>query len=125
MAGRIIIIIASTIIFIWGVAHIIPVNSVVQGFGDISRDNQRIITMEWIAEGITLCFIAVLVTAVNILGNNHNTSLIVYRLSAGMLTVMAVLTLFTGAKTPIVPIKICPAVKTLVAILLVMGSIFK
>jgi len=122
MTSRIFIVIASAIIFIWGVAHIIPVNSVVQGFGDISRDNQRIITMEWIAEGLTLCFIGVLVSAVNIWGSNNNTSLIVYRFSAGMLIVMAALTLFTGAKTPIIPIKICPAVKTLVAIMFITGS---
>jgi hypothetical protein len=30
----------------WGVAHLFPTRNVVKGFGDISLDNQRVITME-------------------------------------------------------------------------------
>jgi hypothetical protein len=59
------------IITVWGIAHIIPVKSVVKGFGQISQDNRRIITMEWIAEGLTLCFIGVLVLLVTIMGGGH------------------------------------------------------
>ncbi|MEJ2738796.1 MAG: hypothetical protein P8105_02990, partial [Dehalococcoidia bacterium] len=47
---------------------------------------------------------------------------IVYRISAAMLLVMAVWTLTTGARTSILPIKICPAVKTIVAVLFLAGS---
>jgi hypothetical protein len=32
---------------VWGVAHLLPTKNVVKGFGDISLDNQRVITMEW------------------------------------------------------------------------------
>jgi hypothetical protein len=39
-----------------------------------------------------------------------------------MLIVMAILTGFTGARTSIVPIKICPFVKTVVAILFFLGT---
>jgi hypothetical protein len=31
---------------LWGVAHLFPTKAVVEGFGDISVDNRRIITME-------------------------------------------------------------------------------
>ena len=51
----------SILIFIWGAAHIFPVKSIVKGFNKDSKDNILIITMEWIAEGISLCFIGVLV----------------------------------------------------------------
>ena len=50
----------SAIIFTWGVGHLIPTRSVVTGFGDLTPDSRRIITMEWMAEGLTLCFIGVL-----------------------------------------------------------------
>ena len=79
--------------------------------------------MEWIAEGLTLCFIGLLVLFVTILeGSQNSASLIVYRASASMLISMAGLTLFTGARTSIVPIKICPFVKTAVAALFFVGS---
>lgn len=113
----------SAIIILWGIGHIIPTKSIVAGFGAVSRDNKLIITMEWIAEGLTLCFIGVLVLTVTIFSETQSlVSGIVYRVSAAMLLIMAVLTLVTGAKTSIVPIKICPFVKTLVAILFIVGS---
>jgi len=116
--------IGSALITVWGIAHIIPTKNVVKGFGTISDDNKRIITMEWVAEGLTLCFIGLLVLFVTVLENSQdNVSLIVYRASAGMLIVMAGWTALTGARTPIVPIKICPFVKTIVAILFILGSV--
>ena len=39
-----------------------------------------------------------------------------------MLMVMAGLTLATGAKTRIIPIKVCPVIKALAAVLLYLGS---
>jgi hypothetical protein len=114
----------SAIITLWGIAHIVPTKNVVNGFGTISEDNKRIITMEWVAEGLTLCFIGLLVLFITILGDSQNdTSLIVYRASAAMLIAMAGWTAITGARTPIVPIKICPFVKTVVAILFILGSV--
>ena len=116
--------IGSAIIIVWGIAHIIPTRSVVKGFGEISEDNTKIITMEWAAEGITLCFIGVLVLLVTVIGGSQGAvSALVYRISAGMLVVMAVWTALTGARTSIIPIKICPFVKTAVAILFVLGSL--
>lgn len=116
--------VGSAIIFVWGIAHIIPTRSVVKGFGEISEDNTKIITMEWAAEGITLCFIGVLVLLVTAIGGSQSAvSALVYRISAGMLVVMAVWTALTGARTSVIPIKICPFVKTAVAILFVLGSL--
>jgi hypothetical protein len=47
----------------WGIAHLFPTKSVVKGFGDISADNRKIITMEWIIEGVSLIFIGALIAA--------------------------------------------------------------
>ena len=124
MAGQILLYTGKILITLWGIAHIVPTKSIVKGFGDISLDNKRIITMEWIAEGLALCFIGLLVLLVTISGGSPDSvSIIVYRLAALILIVMAGLSLFTGARTSIVPIKICPWVKTAVAILFIAGSI--
>lgn len=124
MMSDILLYIGSTIIALWGIAHIATTKSIVKGFGEISTDNRRIVTMEWIAEGLTFIFIGVLVLLVTILGESHNSvSLIVYRASTVMLITMAVLTLFTGARIAIVPMRLCPIVKVVVMILFFLGSV--
>ncbi|MFC1985038.1 hypothetical protein ACFLT4_03345 [Chloroflexota bacterium] len=116
--------IGSIIITLWGIAHIIPTKPIVRGFGEISEDNKKIITMESIAEGLTLCFLGVLVLLVTALAGSQNpAAFIVYMASAVMLLVMAGLTLLTGARTSIVWYKICPVVKTIVAVLFLLGSV--
>ena len=124
MISDILLYVGAGVITLWGIAHIIPTKSVVNGFGQISQDNKRIITMEWVAEGLTLCFIGLLVLFVTLWGGSQNeASAIVYRTCAAMLVVMAILTASTGARTSILPIKICPAVKIAVAILFILGTV--
>lgn len=116
--------IGSGVIILWGIAHLIPTKSIVKGFGKISEDNKKILTMETIAEGFTLCFIGVLVLLVTLLaGYEAEAANIVYLASAVMLLVMALLTTLTGARTVLLPYKICPAVKTIVAVLFILGSV--
>ena len=123
MAANILLYVGSIITIGWGTAHIIAAKAVVKGFGDISGDNKKFILMEWVAEGLTLCFIGALVLLTGILGGTTNSvARIVFRISAGMLIVMAVWTALTGAKTSNVPTKICPYVLTVVAILWIVGS---
>jgi len=123
MINDLLLYIGSILIIIWGVAHLIPTKAIVNGFGPISEDNKRIITMESIAEGLTLCFIGVLVLLVTSLaGSQSQAAFIVYLACAVMLLIMAILTLLTGARTSILPYKTCPAVKTIVAILFFLGS---
>jgi hypothetical protein len=115
--------VGSVAIIVWGIAHIVPIKPVVRDFGPISQDNKQIITMEWLAEGLALCFVGLLVMLVTIWDGSQNpVSLHVYRISAVMLLVMAALTLVTGARTSIVAMKICPFVKTTVAVLFFLGS---
>jgi hypothetical protein len=45
---------AAALAALWGVAHLLATRSVVSGFGDLTVDNRRIITMEWIVEGVSL-----------------------------------------------------------------------
>ena len=124
MLNDILLYLGSIIIIIWGLAHIMPTRSVVKGFGKISEDNRKIILMEWIAEGLTLCFIGGLVFVVTFFeGTNCYISIVVYQISAIMLFVMAGLTALTGARTKVVFFKLCPVVKSIVALLFIIGSI--
>ncbi len=118
MLNEILLYIGAGIITIWGVALLIATKAIVKGFGAISEDNRKIITMESIAEGLTLCFIGILVLLVTIFtGIQNEATRILYPACAVMLLIMAVLTLATGARTSILPYKICPVVKTIVAVL--------
>ena len=64
MVNHILLYLGAFFTFVWGVSHLFPTKSVVAGFGQISQDNKRIITMEWIIEGVSLIFIGLLVAVV-------------------------------------------------------------
>lgn len=116
--------VGSAVIIAWGIAHIVPTRAVVRGFEPLSKDNRRIITMEWVAEGLTLVFIGGTVMVLMLAkGADDGAAIIVYRSSAVMLLIMAAWSSLTGARTSIVPIKICPFVKSAVALLFLAGSI--
>jgi hypothetical protein len=108
---------------IWGVAHLFPTKSVVQGFGEISIDNKRIITMEWITEGLALIFIGVLVATATVIDPSNVVSTAIYLVSVIMLLVMALLSLFTGFKVSFLPFKLCPFIFTASAVLILIGGL--
>lgn len=114
----------SVAITLWGLAHITATKSVVSGFGRASDDNRRIMTMEWIVEGLALCFMGVLVLFITIpTGSQSLVTTAVYRLCAAMLVVMAVLTSLAGARTSLVLAKICPFVAIGVAVLFFLATV--
>ena len=125
MIKEILLYTGSSIIVAWGVAHIaIPTKDIINSFGPISSDNKRILLMEWIMEGLALSFIGLLVISITAFGGIENsTSIIVLRGSAIMLLTMAVVSLFTGARTRIIPMKLCPPIFTAVALIYWFGSI--
>ena len=124
MLNDILLYIGSGIILLWGLSHVIVTRSVVAGFAETSVDNRRIITMEWLDEGLALIFLGVLPLLYTLIeGTSAPGPPLVYLACAGMLLVLAVVSLFTGARTAIVPIKICPLVKTSVAVLFILGSL--
>ena len=111
---------------IWGIAHLIPTGDVVKGFGNISADNRRIITMEWISEGLTLIFIGMLVQVIAIINKTGNKIFNpVYLIASVMLLAMAVLSLFTGFKIDFLPFKLCPVIFSISGILIMIGAFIK
>jgi len=112
-------------IFFWGVAHIaIPTKEIIAGFGPLSEDNERILKMEWIMEGLTLGFIGALVSFITLVqGPEDPAAIIVYRISGLMLVAMAGVSMFTGARTSIPPMKLCPTIFSLTAMLFWLATI--
>lgn len=126
MVRKILILIGGFITAVWGIAHLFPTKNVVKGFGEISVDNARIITMEWMNEGFTLIFIGILTIAVTLVskGNNKVTKT-VYWLSFIMLEAMAVLSLFTGFQIDFLPYRLCPVIFTFSGLLILQGAFVK
>jgi hypothetical protein len=122
--NEVLVYISSGVIIMWGIAHLIPTRAIVNGFGAISEDNRKILAMESIAEGFTLIFLGILALLVTLVGGYDDTvSRAVLWATAAMLLVMALLTLLTGARTSLLPYKICPFVKTIVAVLVILAIV--
>jgi hypothetical protein len=107
---------------LWGITHLIPTRNVVNDFGEISRDNRHIITMEWIVEGISLIFIGGLVIVVTVIDPNSLVSKAVFGVVSLELVILALIALFTGFKVNFFPFKLCPLILTISAILIFIGA---
>jgi len=121
--NQILLYLGALLTMLWGIAHLFPTKSVVANFGDISLDNQRIITMEWIVEGVCLIFIGVLVAAVTIVDATSAVSQVVYWLCFAVLNVLSMVSLFTGFKVNFIAFKLCPVIFTGSSILILLGAI--
>jgi hypothetical protein len=122
MIRKLLIISGGVLTIVWGIAHVVPTGTVVGGFGHLSADNTRIITMEWITEGLTLMFIGTLVVAVTIFGESlSKTAKIVYLTTFIMLEAMSLLSLFTGFWIEFLPFKLCPVIFTVSGLLILQG----
>ena len=121
MLNDILVYVGAGAIFLWGLAHILVLRPVVSGFGTLSTPNSHIITMEWIAEGLSLCLVGVLAFLMATVGPPALAAL-VYRALAAFLVALAILSAFTGARTSVLPMKMCPIVKSGVALLFVVAT---
>lgn len=107
----------------WGVAHLFPTRNVVAGFGEISEDNRLILTMEWIVEAVALIFIGALVTLTALVHPQSTLALTVQIASAIALTVLAVVSFFTGFRINFLPYKLCPFLFMTSALLVVVATL--
>jgi hypothetical protein len=123
MLNQVLIYSGSAFILFWGVAHLFPTRSIVSGFGEISVDNKRIITMEWIIEGIALIFIGTINSAVTAIDHTSSISLLIYLISGFVLIVLALVSFLTGFKISFLPFKLCPLIFTTSAVLIILGGL--
>jgi hypothetical protein len=115
--------VSAAIVAVWGILHAVPTRQVLAGFQPITVDNRRIITQEWLAEALTMWGIAAVVIAATAAGGTAtNVRAWVYCAASGLLLGLATLTALTGARTPVVWFKICPALLSAAAALLLAAS---
>jgi len=124
MINQILLYYGSSFVTFWGIAHLFPTKSVVSGFGDISTDNKRIFTMEWIIDGITLIFIGSINSIVTAIDHTSSISLAIYISSVFILIILAFVLFFTGIKISFFPFKLCPVIFITSAVLIFLGGIF-
>ena len=123
MVNIVLLYLGAALTALWGITHLFPTKSVVQGFGDIAMDNKRIITMEWIIEGVSLFFIGLFVATVTFIDPLNTVSKAVYILSILGLLVLATVSLFTGFRVNVLPFKLCPFIFLLSAALIFLGGL--
>jgi hypothetical protein len=112
--------IASAMTALWGITHLFATRGVVAGFGALSADNRRIITMEWIVEGVALIAVAAFVAAAS--AADLVTSSAIYAVAIATLLALAVVSLFTGFRIAFLPFRLCPLIFGLSALLIALGA---
>jgi hypothetical protein len=95
---------------------------VVAGFGELSTDNRRIITMEWIVEGVALISLGSLVAAVTATGADSASSSAAYAVAIATLIGLAIVSLFTGFRVAFLPFRLCPFIFAASALLIAAGA---
>jgi hypothetical protein len=102
---------AAIVLAVWAAAHLFPltIRGVVAGFGPITTDNKRVLTMEWIGEGLTLLFIAAILVGVAAAGGSGAARAVLW-LTVVMLNVMSAVSLATGFRVHFIPYRLCPVV---------------
>lgn len=113
---------ASVLCGVWGVAHIAATRGVVSGFGELSEDNRNIITMEWIVEGVALLAVAAFVATATSVDARSSVARAVFLVAAGVLLVMAGVSVATGFKVKFLPFRLCPLIFGASAVLIAAGA---
>ena len=122
--NQILLYIAAAITGFWGVAHLFATKVVVKGFGDLTTDNRRIITMEWIVEGVSLISTAAFVAVATAIQPESTVSSAIYVVAIITLVALAVVSLFTGFNVAFLPFRLCPFIFGLSAALIALGAWF-
>lgn len=114
--------VAATLTAVWGVSHLAATRGVVKGFGELSADNRRIITMEWIVEGVALVSLGTLVAVVTAVDPGTAVSSGAYAVAIGTLVALAGVSLATGFRIAFLPFRLCPLIFGLSAALIALGA---
>jgi hypothetical protein len=114
--------IAAALTAVWGVSHLMATSGVVAGFGELGADNRRIITMEWITEGVALVSLGALVATVTVIGEDAAVASGAYAVAIATLLALAGVSLFTGSRVAFLPFRLCPVIFSLSAALIAAGA---
>jgi len=114
--------VGSALTGLWGIAHLFATRGVVRGFGELTGDNRRILTLEWIVEGVALVSMATFVAAATAIDSQAAVSEAVYAVAIATLVALALVSLFTGFRVRFLPFRLCPFIFGLSATLIALGA---
>ena len=115
----------SILIIIWGIAHLIPTKSMLKVIGEISGDNNKIVSMEWVVEGVYIILIGLYVIVVTyVAGPEKVGSRIVYISSGLMLIIMTLWSLSKISKKSTKTMKACLFIKSAVGLIYIFSLMF-
>ncbi len=124
MINSIILYISAGLLVFWGIAHLIPTRSIVKDFGHVSPDNKKIISMEWINEGVFLIFIGSVIGVLTYFDYKNDVAIILYLICFVALNVLALISLFTGFRIRFLPFRLCPLIFLTSAFLIIVALFF-
>jgi hypothetical protein len=119
---QVLLYVAAALTGLWGIAHLFATRGLVAGFGELTADNRRIITMEWIVEGVALVSLAALVVSVTAVDSAAAVASAAYAVAIATLLVLALVSLATGFRVAFLPFRLCPFIFTLSALLIALGA---
>jgi hypothetical protein len=111
---------AATLLALWGAAHLVNTPRVIPSLHPSTVDDRRVITMEWINEGLTLVFLAGIAITVTLLGDSNVTRSVLWG-TVIMLNVMSAASLATGFRVKFIAYRLCPVIFTGSSLLIVAG----
>ncbi len=120
--NSVVLYVAAAMTGLWGAAHLFATRGVIAGFGDLTTNNKRIITIEWIVEGVALISTAAFVVAATAIQPEAAVSSAVYVVAIGTLVALAAVSLFTGFKVASLPFRLCPVLFGISAALIAWGA---
>jgi hypothetical protein len=114
----------SILLIIWGIIQAYPAKSRSKVIGELTGDNNKIVSMEWIAEGVTFILIGILVITVTyIAGAEKVGSKIVYLSSSVMLLILTLWSLSKISSKWTKSMKACLIIKSTVALIYFVGVV--
>jgi len=120
--SQVLLYVAAGLTGLWGISHLFATKGAVAAFGDISTDNRRVITMEWITEGVALISIAAFVAVTAAIEPHARLSTAVFAVAIAALVALALVSIFTGFRIAFLPYRLCPFIFGLSAVLIAVGA---
>ncbi len=102
--------VAAALTDVWRISHVAATRGVVKGFGELTVDNRRIVTMEWMTEGVALISLGAFVVTVTAVDASAAAATATYSVAIGTLVALAIRSLFTGFRIAFLPFRLCLAV---------------
>ena len=120
--SQVLLYVAAGLTGLWGISHLFATRGVIAGFGNISTDNRRVITMEWIVEGVALISVSAFVAVAAAIEPHARLSSAVFAVAIATLVTLAAVSVFTGFRIAFLPYRLCPFIFSLSAVLIAVGA---